>query len=150
MMVVYHPRVERNFLLYTNNSCNIVHLLSYKQVGAQRKNYKAGKLRKDRFDRLNAIGFHWHAWQAIQFQPPPAPNTQEPPMRSEYHNQGNINNNLHSKNDVTWEEKFNEVMEFKRKHGHFSVPKDYNGSRSLQLWVSFWESPCIVYNGGVS
>ena len=53
-------------------------------------------------------------------------------------------------NDCNWNKRFNELLEYKNKYGHWSIPKDYNGSSSLNSWVSFWESPgmqwwCVTY-----
>ena len=52
------------------------------------------------------------------------------------HHRHNNNNKEYSKQNCLWNERFNELLAYKRIHGNFSVPRDYNGSRSLEMWVS--------------
>lgn len=108
--------------------CTLAYL---QQADTQRKTYKAGKLRKERFHRLNAIDFPW------QLLPPRLPRAPAPEKQ----------HNLSPKLESVWEERFNELVEFKRKHGHFSVPKVYNGSKKLDMWVSVgvFCSACYLY-----
>ena len=101
--------------------------IANQQVDRQRQNYKNGKIPQDRFRRLNEIGFAWNARQSFKLQSP------------ENHIQLALNENDNkgcSKYDSQWDERFKELVDFKRKHGHCSVPRDYNGSRTLQMWVS--------------
>ena len=37
--------------------------------------------------------------------------------------------------DNGWKEKFNELCEFKREHGHTNVPTGYKENPSLAVWV---------------
>jgi hypothetical protein len=41
----------------------------------------------------------------------------------------------HHKSSTQWNERFNELQEFKRQHGNCYVPKKYNGSSTLHHWV---------------
>ena len=68
----------------------------------QRTTYGKGKLTQDRIDRLNGIGFDW-----------------TPPRGS-------------SKKMVLWEIRFNELVQYKAKHGDFNVPRSQG---PLGRWV---------------
>lgn len=35
-----------------------------------------------------------------------------------------------------WDERFEQLKEFKAEHGHFNVPKDHKPNKSLGAWVS--------------
>ena len=72
----------------------------------QCQNYKDGKIREDRLQRLHEIGFPF-PWDTTQ-------------------------QTLVNKQEESWDRQFNELAEFKRKHGHFTVPLG-----SLNSWVSF-------------
>jgi len=39
-------------------------------------------------------------------------------------------------NDDLWEQRFNELCEFKRENGHTNVPEKYAPNKSLGKWVS--------------
>lgn len=72
----------------------------------QQVSYKDGNLREDRLARLNEIDFPWVI---------------KTPM---------------DKREQSWDRQFNELAEFKRKHGHFAVAMVKTGSSSLITWVS--------------
>ena len=114
-MVVYH--------ISCTPTMNETLCIGAQQVDRQRKTYKAGKFPQDRFRRLNEIGFAWNARQSFKLQSP-ANNIQVA-----------VNEN-DSKYDCQWDQRFKELVEFKSKYGNCSVPRDYNGSRTLQMWVS--------------
>ena len=38
--------------------------------------------------------------------------------------------------DILWNKQYHELVEYKRKHGNLSVPLNYNGSKTLNKWVS--------------
>jgi len=67
----------------------------------QRRNYRQGKLSKDRLQQLNSIGFVWQIRQT-QMQ------------------------------NATWEEKFQLLVEYKKKHNTTRVPRS---DRTLREWI---------------
>ena len=71
-------------------------------VHTQRKGYKKNKLSQDRIDRLNVVGFDW--------MPPRGAGSKERP----------------------WEIRFNELVQYKAKHGDCNVPRSRG---QLGRWV---------------
>ena len=37
--------------------------------------------------------------------------------------------------EILWNKQYNELVEYKQKHGNLSVPMNYNGSKTLNKWV---------------
>ena len=81
-------------------------------VSNQRKRNNRGMLRGDRKERLVSIGF--------EFGEPRKRRTQ---IVGEAYEQ-------------KWEQMYHRLLEFKKKHGHTSVPYSYTEDRGLALWVT--------------
>jgi hypothetical protein len=45
----------------------------------------------------------------------------------------------------TWDEMFNQLLEFKQKHGHVKIPQKYNENQKLGIWVMRWRSKYREY-----
>jgi uncharacterized protein YbgA (DUF1722 family) len=78
-------------------------------VSYQRQMHTNDKLRVDREGLLDEIGFVWK----VDKCPPP----------------------LHT-DDPKWKNQYENLVEFKRKHGNCLVPKEYPEDKSLGRWVS--------------
>jgi uncharacterized protein YbgA (DUF1722 family) len=76
-------------------------------VNKQRTYRKADKLRQDRKELLDELGFVWRA--------------------------GSNENNWF---DKKWEQQFEKLVEFKRKNGHCLVPQEHGQDDSLGCWVN--------------
>jgi hypothetical protein len=46
----------------------------------------------------------------------------------------------------TWYDIYNQLLEFKQKHGHVKVPQDYNENKKLGRWVGHWRNKYREYN----
>ena len=57
--------VNNNMPAVTMPHSNKLFLHLIYQIDDQRKRHKKGKLRQDRFKRLNEIGLSWEAWEAL-------------------------------------------------------------------------------------
>jgi superfamily II DNA or RNA helicase len=68
-------------------------------IGKQRETYKSKTIRKDRYERLNDLGF---IWNLIESQ---------------------------------WEEMFNILIEYKKKHGHCNATRHRTENKQLANWV---------------
>jgi hypothetical protein len=77
-------------------------------VGTQRASHANNKLRVDRKDILDKIGFAWKADADHTFKP----------------------------DDKLWYQQYERLVEFKRKKGHCMVPRKYEQDKSLGPWVS--------------
>jgi hypothetical protein len=44
-----------------------------------------------------------------------------------------------------WYGMYNQLLEFKQKHGHVKVPQQYNGNKKLGTWVRHWRSKYREY-----
>jgi glycerol-3-phosphate cytidylyltransferase-like family protein len=53
----------------------------------------------------------------------------------------------YEKEDVKeiWYDMYNQLLEFKQKHGHVKVPQRYNENKKLGIWVSRWRSKYREY-----
>jgi hypothetical protein len=78
-------------------------------VARQQLAFRNGSLRRERIRRLEHLGFVFEA--AAQ-------------KRSQQ-----------EENEARWEKNFQELLEFKRVHGHFYVPRRGGEHRSLGIWV---------------
>jgi Helicase associated domain len=74
----------------------------------QRRDYMKGRLKKHRVEKLKSIGFIWKL--------------------KEQHN-GLWRNGQ-------WNEKFNQLLQFKEEHGHCNVPWGYAENKGLAGWVN--------------
>jgi glycerol-3-phosphate cytidylyltransferase-like family protein len=45
----------------------------------------------------------------------------------------------------TWDYMFNQLLEFKKKHGHVKIPQKYNENRKLGIWVTNWRNKYREY-----
>jgi hypothetical protein len=77
-------------------------------VHEQRKIHNHNKLRLDRKERLDEIGFAWKADGDHTFKP----------------------------DDKLWHQQYKKLVEFKRKTGHCKVPRQYEQDKSLGRWVA--------------
>ena len=80
-------------------------------ISNQRKRYHRGMLREDRQERLASIGF--------QFGEARKPRPQQ----------------VGKAREEKWEQMYQRLLDFKRKHGHTQVPHSYE-DKSLVLWVT--------------
>jgi hypothetical protein len=88
-------------------------------VRNQRSTNNNEKIRLDRKERLEEIGFAWKADNAPTFKP----------------------------DDKLWHQRYKKLVEFKRKHGHCIVPRGYNQVASLfGRWVSMQRTTHINDN----
>ncbi|SMQ86975.1 Superfamily II DNA or RNA helicase [Bacillus sp. OV166] len=78
-----------------------------KWVLGQRQNYSQGDLSQEKIQRLNELGFVWGRGDLKKI-------------------------NL----EEQWEEKYQELLAFKEKHGHCSVPQGFKENPSLASWIS--------------
>jgi hypothetical protein len=76
-------------------------------VSTQRIFHKNNKLRLDRKDLLDEIGFAWTSGDAHKFKP----------------------------DDKLWHRQYEKLVEFKQKNGHCMVPCRYEQDKSLGRWV---------------
>jgi hypothetical protein len=83
-----------------------------KWVSNQRERHRNNKMRLDRKNLLDEIGFGWSVAKSV-------PNVERP----------NIS-------DSRWNKQYEKLVEFKRKNGHCSVPRTYQEDVSLGKWVS--------------
>jgi hypothetical protein len=74
-------------------------------VSTQRKHHINNKLRVDRKDILDKIGFAWKDDGALTFKP----------------------------NDKLWHQQYEKLLEYKRKIGHCMVPNKYKDDKSLKV-----------------
>jgi hypothetical protein len=110
----WNMRYEQ-LLKFKQNNGHCVVPKSYEQdkslgmwVARQRNGHNNDKLRQDRKERLDEIGFAWKADDDHTFKP----------------------------DDKLWHHKYEKLVEFKRKHGHCMVPQKKKGDVSLGMWVS--------------
>lgn len=135
-------------------------------MGTQRSDYKDGKLHPERQAKLEKIGFEWNAnegaWEKmynalLQFRQEfghcnVPPKYREKELRSWVIHQraayksrklddrrigrlegiGFVLDPL----NALWDETYNELLGFKKKHGHCIVPKKYSENPKLGAWVS--------------
>jgi hypothetical protein len=76
-------------------------------VRTQRKNHNDDKMRQDRKDLLDEIGFAWKPDGVPNFKP----------------------------DDKLWHQQYEKLVEYRRKKGHCKVPKRYKDDKSLGKWV---------------
>ena len=76
-------------------------------VGAQRNKYKNEKLRPNRVDLLNSIGFQWVG-----------------------DNERRVGNN-----EESWRNMFQKLVEYRKQHKNTLVPFRYNEDPKLGMWV---------------
>ena len=70
----------------------------------------------------------WHYWHHSQ---------RAAQWRGTHHDIFKTTHNDQEKDfEKTWDQKFNELVAFKKKHGHFAVPREENGLQTLNGWVS--------------
>jgi hypothetical protein len=81
-------------------------------VFTQRKAFIKNKLRLDRKDLLEDMGFIWETDGALTFKP----------------------------DDRLWRQQYEKLLEFKRNKGHCMVPSKYQQDQSLGTWVSHQRS----------
>jgi glycerol-3-phosphate cytidylyltransferase-like family protein len=48
-------------------------------------------------------------------------------------------------NEQIWYDMYNQLLEFKQKHGHVKVPQQYDENKKLGLWVKVWRSKYREY-----
>jgi hypothetical protein len=84
-----------------------------KWISNQRERHRNNKMRLDRKDLLDEIGFGWSVAKS-------APDAVERPKNS----------------GSGWNKQYEKLVEFKRKNGHCSVPRTYQKDVSLGKWVS--------------
>jgi hypothetical protein len=85
-------------------------------VNNQRCSRRRGTLRSDRIRRLDDVGFSW----STRFHPNTA--------RGKVRHLGNVL-------EDHWDWMFDELVRFKKKRGHCSVPKSYSAVSGLPRWV---------------
>jgi hypothetical protein len=39
-----------------------------------------------------------------------------------------------------WDNMFNQLLEFKKKYGHVTLPRKYNDNLKLGIWIAKWRS----------
>jgi hypothetical protein len=111
---LWHQQYEK-LLEYKRKKGNCLVPHRYKQdkslgiwVRTQRKNHNDDKMRQDRKDLLDEIGFAWKPDGGPNFKP----------------------------DDKLWHQHFDKIVEFKQMNGHCLVPQTkYKDDKSLGLWV---------------
>jgi hypothetical protein len=83
-------------------------------VTNQRSLHKSGKLKEERIDKLNEIGFSWEVGSEWSRLPE--------------------NGRVRVVND--WNDHLGKLLEFKEKHGHVLVPQRYKQNTQLGQWVA--------------
>ena len=135
-------------------------------VGTQRDDYKEKRITQERLSRLESIGFQWNpsetAWEAMfdilcDYKKENGHCNVQPKfkdrklgrwvvqLRASYKEKtlsdirikrlkeiGFILDPLESQ----WEQRYNELLDFKKEHGHCNVPKTYAKNRKLGAWVA--------------
>jgi hypothetical protein len=90
-------------------------------VASQRKVFKQGQMRADRAERLNALGFIWRSdyqtWKRYRGGE----------VRAARQKIGDAQ-------EVRWNQRYEELVTFKKLHGHTRVPKVPPGNRVLWHW----------------
>ena len=134
-------------------------------VGNQRTLRSRGKLSDERIQRLDAIGFPWDAhdllWERrfqelVEYERKHG-HCNVPSRYRKNLKLGNWANNQRGRRgelsderiqrldaigfpwdvyDALWEQRFEELVEYERKHGHCNVPRNYAKSPKLSSWVS--------------
>lgn len=99
-------------------------------VANQRSNHRTGKLRVDRQERLESIGF--------RLRPVVTDGSSKlaSTLQKQLNASGTQNNAQQNKYDEQWENKFERLLKFKQKHGHADVPTKYDRDPQLSSWVS--------------
>jgi NAD-dependent oxidoreductase involved in siderophore biosynthesis len=138
-------------------------------VDSQRKLYKKKRLKQDRIDKLNEIGFVWSFGKDLKdweeryqqlceyksvhgnsnvpqtYPENPALGRWINKQRHFYKTKQLKQNYIDKLNEIgfvwvlrerkDWEERYQELQEYKRDHGNYNVPQIYPEHRSLGMWV---------------
>lgn len=122
----------------------------FKQLGQwvrdQRKMHRSSRLRKDRIELLEKIGFQWICWdrppsikqlkgERVTTENKNNHDTQNQPMLSISISQIPDAQYCSDLNEIKWLRRFKELKQFKKEHGHCNIPRIYEPNVSLGIWV---------------
>ncbi|CAJ1959166.1 unnamed protein product [Cylindrotheca closterium] len=109
-------------------------------VKHQRKRFKQNTLREDRKKKLDSIGFKWVGRNTIVLSTEPNNEKELAAMKHAYltyESQQKQGLDVEKEDgwEILWKQRYQELVEFKKRFGHTKVPKEWPENKQLAGWV---------------
>lgn len=111
-------------------------------VKQQRKRFKLGKIRDDRIEKLESIGFQWVGRNSVVLSDEPQDEAELGALKQGFaDNAAKLRRNEMDDEkqpdawQIQWNERFEELLEYKQRFGDTRVPKEWPENRKLAGWV---------------